>query len=151
MRLPSLVVLALLAAGTAAVPSSAAAQDSAKAPKAASTKRDRNVITADELSTPERQAQSVFDVVRSLRPNFLNVRGTQSCLAAQDVGGCSPEDRESGKVHASVDGTTIVAVDEMKNLRASTVTEIRFLNPSQAMQKFGGAAHQGPVILVTTM
>ena len=147
MRLPSLVVLALLAAAAPA-----AAQDSTtQVTKAASTKRDRNVITADELSTPERQAQSVFEVVRSVRPNFLNVRGTQSCLAAQNLGGCSPEDRESGKVHASVDGTTVVAVDELKNLRASTVTEIRFLNPAQAMQRFGGAAHQGPVILVKTM
>jgi len=150
MRLPSLAVLALLAAGSAAAP--AAAQDSTtQVTKAAPAKRDRNVITADELSTPERQAQSVFEVVRALRPNFLNVRGTQSCLAAQDLGGCSAEDRESGKVHASVDGTTVVSVDEMKNLRASNVTEIRFLNAAQAMQRFGGAAHQGPVILVTTM
>jgi hypothetical protein len=146
MRLPSLVVLALLAAAAPA-----AAQDSAKVTKAASTKRDRNVITADELGTPERQAQTVFEAVRSLRPNFLNVRGTQSCLADKNLGGCSAEDMESGKVHASIDGTTVVSLDELKNLRAGTVTEIRLLNAAQAMQRFGGAAHQGPVILVKTM
>ncbi len=28
--------------------------------------------------------------------------------------------------------------------------EVRFLNPAQAMQKFGTAARSGPVILVTT-
>jgi hypothetical protein len=30
------------------------------------------------------------------------------------------------------------------------VVEIRFLTPSQAMQRFGGAAREGPVILVKT-
>ena len=34
---------------------------------------------------------------------------------------------------------------------ASTVVEIRFLNPAAAMQKFGGSALEGPVILVKTM
>ena len=151
MRLQRLVVCASLAL-LAALPAAAAAQDSAtKVTKAASAKRDRNVIAADELGTPERQAQSVFEVVRSLRPNFLNVRGTQSCLADKSLGGCSAEDLESGKVHASIDGTTVVPLDELKNLRAANVTAIRFLSAAQAMQKFGGAAHQGPVILVTTM
>ena len=81
MRLTSLVVLALLAAGTAAAPAAAAAQDSAtKVTKAASGKRDRNLISQEELSAPDLQAQSVLEVIRRLRPNFLNVRGAQSCL-----------------------------------------------------------------------
>ena len=70
MRLPSLVVLALLAAAAPA-----AAQDSAtKVTKAASTKRDRNLISHEELSAPELQAQSVLEVIRRLRPNFRTRR-----------------------------------------------------------------------------
>jgi hypothetical protein len=145
-----LVALALLAA---AAPVVAAAQDSAKAvtKDAPSAKRDRNVITADELSAPERKGQSVYEAVRSLRPNFLNVRGGNKCLKAEELGGCSADDKENGQVHASVDGNTVVSIDELKNVLASTVVEIRLLSAAQAMQKFGGSARQGPVILVKTM
>jgi hypothetical protein len=53
-------------------------------------------------------------------------------------------------VHASIDGTKIVSIEELAGITVSTVSEIRFLNPAQAMQRFGGAAREGPVILVTT-
>ena len=145
MRLPSLVVLALLAA---AVPAAAAAQDSAtKVTKAASGKRDRNLITQEELSAPDLQAQSVLEVIRRLRPNFLNVRGAQSCLGTS----CSKADIESGKVHASVDGNPVVSLSEISTMHVSNVIEIRYLDAGAAMQKFGGSAHEGPVILIKTM
>jgi len=146
MRLPSLVVLALLAAGTAAAP--AAAQDSAtKVTKTASGKRDRNLISHEELSAPDLQAQSVLEVIRRLRPNFLNVRGAQSCLGTS----CSKADIESGKVHASVDGNPVVSLSEISTMHVSNVIEIRYLDAGAAMQKFGGSAHEGPVILIKTM
>ena len=145
MRLPSLVVLALLAA---AAPAAATAQDSAtKVTKAASGKRDRNLISHEELSAPEFQAQSVLEVIRRLRPNFLNVRGAQSCLGTS----CSKADIESGKVHASVDGNPVVSLSEISTMHVSNVIEIRYLDAGAAMQKFGGSAHEGPVILIRTM
>jgi hypothetical protein len=124
-------------------------QDSAK--KAAPSRRNRDVITAEELAAPERKAQSVLEVVRSLRPNFLSNRGAGTCLADKNAGSCSSDDLESGKVHASIDGNGVVSLDELSSMHATNVLEIRFLNPAAAMQKFGGAAHQGPVLLVKTM
>lgn len=112
--------------------------------QAPATNRNRDVITKEELQGASTGSQSVYDVVLALRPNFLTVRG----LHAIPVAGV---DGESGKVHASIDGNKIVAVDELRGIQASTVAEIRFLNPAAAMQKFGGAAREGPVILVKTM
>lgn len=107
-------------------------------------RRDKNVITQEELADPAVSGRNVLEAVRSLRPQFLTVRGTHTLQTT------SAADPETGKVHASLDGTKIVSVEELAGINANTVVEIRFLNPSQAMQRFGGAAREGPVILVKT-
>lgn len=107
-------------------------------------RRDRDVITKDEMARANVGSQSVLEVVTNLRPAFLNVRGMHNVAAA---GG----DPEAGKVHASIDGNKLISLDELRSVLAATVKEIRFLNPSAAMQRFGGSAREGPVILVTTM
>ncbi|MEP6990709.1 MAG: hypothetical protein ABJA80_07265 [bacterium] len=112
--------------------------------QAAPERRNRDVITQQEMRDAQVGSQSVLDVVTSLRPTFLTVRGTHNVAA---VGG----DPEAGKVHASIDGNKVVGLDELRGLLASNVKEIRFLNPSAAMQRFGSNSHEGPVILVTTM
>ena len=91
----------------------------------------------------------MLEVVRSLRPQFLSVRGTHT-LQDTATARKGVVDQDAGKVHASIDGSKIVSVEELAGLNASTVVEIRFLTPSQAMQRFGGAAREGPVILVKT-
>jgi hypothetical protein len=105
---------------------------------------DRNVITQQELADPAVSGRNVLEAVRSLRPQFLSVRGTHTLQTT------SAADPETGKVHASLDGTKIVSVEELAGINANTVVEIRFLNPAQAMQRFGGAAREGPVIVVKT-
>jgi hypothetical protein len=112
--------------------------------------RNRDVITKEEMQGASMGSQSVLDVVTALRPNFLTVRGLHT-VPVKDANGNQVVDEESGKVHASIDGNRVVALDELRSIQASTVVEIRFLNPSAAMQKFGGAAREGPVILVKTM
>jgi hypothetical protein len=107
-------------------------------------RRDRDLITKEEMTRANVGSQSVLDVVTNLRPAYLNVRGMHNVAAA---GG----DPEAGKVHASIDGNKLIAIEELRGVLAATVKEIRFLNPSAAMQRFGGSAHEGPVILVTTL
>jgi hypothetical protein len=115
----------------------------------ASPRRDRNVISREELADPSISGRNVLEVVRSLRPQFLTVRGTHT-LQDTATARRGVVDQDAGKVHASIDGSKIVSVEELAGLNASTVVEIRFLTPSQAMQRFGGAAREGPVILVKT-
>ena len=113
-------------------------------------RRDRDVITRDELADPAVSGRNVLEVVRSLRPHFLTVRGGH---ALQDTSTARKGvvDLEAGKVHASIDGNKIISIEELSGITAGSVLEIRFLSPSQAMQRFGGTAREGPVILVKTM
>ncbi len=109
------------------------------------TTRNRDLITQQDLDAdPTLRAQSVLDVVRTLRPQFLNDRGTNSMQAA----GLS--DPEAGKVHVSVDAGRVVPLSDLSTMHANEVIEIRYLNVAQAMQRFGTAARQGPIILVMT-
>lgn len=94
----------------------------------------------DELRDPGLAGQSVLEVVRKLRPNFLSSRGVQS-----------RSNPEAGRVHASINGNGVVSLDELRTMHTAGVVEIRFLNAAAAMQRFGGAAQEGPVILVQTM
>jgi len=134
--LNSLAVCVLLAATTACAgraPSSEAREDRP-------ARRQRDVITRDELSDPALRAQSVLEVVTLLRPHFLGDRGSHSFQPSA-----------AGQVHVSIDGGRIMPLEELRGIHAVGVVEIRYLNAAAAMQKFGGAALEGPVILVLTM
>jgi hypothetical protein len=122
-------------------PATDADADAAEAPARG---RNRDIITRQELQVPSITGLTVLDAIRTLRPHFLTNRG----LSTVPVQGA---DMEVGRVHASIDGTRVVTVDELANLRAGTVAEIRLLSPAAAMQKFGSNSRQGPVILVRTM
>ena len=101
--------------------------------------RDHNVITQAELQDPEIRDLTVLEVVRRLRPIFLADRGKQS-----------KAEPESGKVHASIDAIAVLALEELSNIYARSIAEIRFLDISAAMLQFGPRAYSGPVILVRT-
>ena len=128
-------VFTVTLAGCAAKTPAASATDGPRS----SSQRNRDLITQDDLSSDLR-AESVLEVIRTLRPHFLNDRGTAAL-----------SDPEAGRVHASIDDGRIVPIGELNGMHANEVIEIRFLNASQALQKFGTAARQGPIILVTTM
>jgi hypothetical protein len=49
-----------------------------------------------------------------------------------------------------VNAGRIVAVSDLQEIHGNDILEIRYLNVAQAMQRFGTAARQGPIILVTT-
>jgi hypothetical protein len=136
-----LVVVSVACAGGAPVPETGAAPEQQGA-----AGRNRDVITTAELSKPELGSQSLLNVIRSLRPTYLVNRGQQSVSCAT-TGGCSDANDE-GTVHASVDNGRIVRLEELEGIHVATVQEVRYLNPAAAMNKFGGAARSGPVILV---
>jgi hypothetical protein len=138
---------------TAAVPAVDPEGGATEASTAPAT-RNRDVITKAELEGPSVRNMTVLDAVRSLRPHFLTNRGLNTVPAKEandPINGKQLTDQESGKVHASIDGNKIVPIEELSSLRAGTVVEVRFLSPAAAMQRFGGTARQGPVILVKTM
>lgn len=111
----------------------------------ASATRNRDLITQQDLDAdPTLRAQTVMEVIRALRPQFLNDHGTNT------LHGAGLSDSEAGKVHVSIDNGRIVPLSELNGMHGGQMIEIRYLNVAQAMQKFGTAARQGPVILVIT-
>ena len=140
LKTVGLVLLVATASVTTTGCASAGAPASSSAAEAPPARRNRDIITRSELADPAMSALSVYDAIRSLRPNFLSSRGSQGLVSD-----------ESGKVLASIDGTAVIPVEELKRFHTRSVVEIRLLNPAAAMLKFGGAAKEGPVILVLTM
>jgi len=153
MRSSAFAVFAVLAGGACASAPKTEPVTEATATQQSAATRNRDVIGRDELTKPSVVNMTVLDAVRALRPHFLTVRGqnTMPAKSGNDPNGAPMSDNESGKVHASIDGNKIVPIEELAAIRAGSVAEVRFLSVAAAMQKFGGTARQGPVILVKTM
>jgi hypothetical protein len=119
-------------------------------------KRDRNLISLEELSAL--QGHNGYEVVEKLRPDWLrrserrvtldtrrvdrgraSGNATGSNPAGEDAGG-SPLDEMTApplKLTVFVDQTEMGGVDELQRLRNDEIQEIRFLNGSDAQQRYG--------------
>ena len=109
--------------------------------------RNRDLITQEELNAdPTVRARSVYEVIRALRPQYLVNRGNNTMK--DTLVKTANTDEDAGKVHASVDGGRVVDATDL-TMSANEVLEIRYLTVAQANLRFGTAARQGPIILVT--
>ncbi len=128
-----------LAAACAGQTSSTPAGGAEAAPRPATARANRNVISREELSTPSIRAMNALEVIRSLRPTYLAERGKTS-----------QSNPEAGKVHASLDYNGVISLNDLRNVPVVSIVEILYLDVAAAMNRFGGAANEGPVIVVRT-
>lgn len=125
--IPIFPALMLVAAGAVTVPAGLSAQ-----------KRQRDVITREELSNSGQKDQDIYAAIRSLRPHFLAPpRGVRTMGAAPPA-------------------PVVVYVDDMKSdlgalrtIPAADALEVRYLEPAKAQDEFG-TTHSGGAILVKT-
>lgn len=116
----------------------ASGSSSANEPNTATTSgRNADVITAEELADPSVASGDALEAVQRLRPRFLMTRGAMSVRNVT-----------AGSVHVSIDGGPLLTVDNLSRLRPNQIAEIRYLNASDAAQRFGTNAASGAVILV---
>jgi hypothetical protein len=99
--------------------------------------RNADIISAAELADPAVASGDALEAVQRLRPRFLMTRGAISAKNAS-----------AGSTHVSVDGGPLLGVEQLSRLRPSQIAEIRYLNSSDAAQRFGTNAGSGGVILV---
>lgn len=104
---------------------------------AATAARGSDVITGQELVEASVSSGDALEAVRRLRPRFLATRGTSSIRFAS-----------AGSVHISLDGGPLLALNELSRMRPSEIAEIRYLNATDATQRFGTLAGSGAVLLV---
>ena len=99
--------------------------------------RASDLLTREELSHPSVIAGDALEAVRRLRPRFLASRGATSIRVAG-----------AGSVHVSLDGGPLLSVNVLSRMRPGEIAEIRYLNATEAAQRFGTAAGSGGVMLV---
>lgn len=122
------ILLALLVATA-----TASGCGSARGPHNAS--RDADVITQEELERSN--IGSAYHAIERLRPRFLRVRGPSSVTNAA-----------ADRVVVYVDNARMGYVDVLRDMQASEIVEIRYLNAPDATSRFG-TGHTAGVILVT--
>lgn len=118
-------------AGQAAEP-----QTSAVSSPAPRQRKDPNVITEAELAS--RSALTARQVIEQLRPQFLRVRGTTTLGNAQT----------SDVIWVYFDGTRMGTLEVLNNIGAHEIREIRYLNPSEATNRYGTGHVQGAILVM---
>ena len=134
MLIKRISAIALLLVYTACASGSAASTTDGSTPSA-STNPD--VITAAEIAAdPTIAAGDAMQAVQRLRPRFLMARG--------NPGGS----KSGGVVHASIDGGPLVTTDNLSRYSASSIVEIRYVNATDAAQKWGTITAGAGVIML---
>lgn len=97
--------------------------------------RSTNIITAAEIQQAT-GLSTAYDAVQRLRPQFLRVRGPSTIMGSESV-------------VVIVDGMQRGGPDVLREISATDVKEIRYVNARDATTKYGTGVNQG-VIEVTT-
>jgi hypothetical protein len=100
------------------------------------TRAQPNLITADEIAATN--LSNALDIVQSLRPNWLRERGPVSI-----------RNRQGSEVVIYVDGTRFGGMETLRQVRASSVASMQYLNSSEATFRFG-TNHVGGAIVIHT-
>lgn len=137
----SLTGLVIAAAAVAFQPAEAEAQ-----------RRDRDLITRDELVNSSQKNTDLYSAVRSLRSHMLQgPRGPRQLnVAPPTVGSAGPgtlRNTEAAKAVLYINGARSGDIDMMRNIQTMHVEEVRYLNPNAAGMQFG-PGHEGGAILV---
>ncbi|HEX7051776.1 MAG TPA: hypothetical protein VF188_16340 [Longimicrobiales bacterium] len=117
--------LFLMAAAVALMTACASAMSGAGA-------ESRNVITASDLAGTN--AQTAYEAVRILRPDWLSSRGPTSLTNS------SPN-----SVTVYVNGVEVGDAEYLRNVSVLDITELRYYEPGTAAARFG-MGHQRGVI-----
>jgi|GraSoiStandDraft_4_1057263.scaffolds.fasta_scaffold875226_2 hypothetical protein len=126
LRLSFLLVAGALSGACASNPASSSPSGSAPA----RTRAD--VITAEELAKVD--APNAYLAVQRLRPQYLQTRG-QTTIMGTSV------------ISVYVDGTRMGGTEALQQIPTTDIKEIRWLNSSEATQRFGTGNAQGAIVI----
>ncbi|MEP6990114.1 MAG: hypothetical protein ABJA80_04220 [bacterium] len=121
----ALAALLVVCGALAIAPASAHAQ-----------KRSRDLITREEIDASAQKDQDIYALIRVLRPHFLDkARGVRTL------------GNSSTRMGVYVDGVHETDFNSLKNILASTVEEVRYLDPSRAESEYGQESNGGAVVV----
>ena len=106
-------------------------------PESLAQKRQRDVLTAEEIQASAAKSGNLHAAIRSLRPHFLvEARGVRT------LGNSIVE-----PLAVYVNGTKQTDVDALRTIQAVSVAEVRFLGPTAAGNQFGPKASGGALLV----
>jgi hypothetical protein len=107
-------------------------------PELSAQKKQRDVITREELQGSGQRDQDAFSAIRSLRPHFMAPpRGNRT------MGGSS-----ASALVVYLDGMKS-DLQALRTMSASDVVEVKYLEPAKAEEEYG-ITHSGGAIMVKT-
>jgi hypothetical protein len=101
-------------------------------------KKQRDVITREEILGSGQRDMDLHRAVRSLRPHFLAAPRGQRTMGAAPA----------APVALYIDQARSGDVNGLKDVAAIDVQEVRYLEPAKAQERYG-MSHSGGAILVT--
>lgn len=135
MKARTVLLLALpLLCGACATAGAEARPGSGSASAAERPRASSRAITREEIL--DSRLSDVYALVRRLRPNWLRRRGPDVPAAAQDL-------------VVYVDTSRRGFTDAMRGMSASSVFEIRYVDPIAAKTRYGPGHEQGVIVVVT--
>jgi len=104
--------------------------------QAGSTRRNPSVITAEEIAGSS--VKDAFEAVQLLRPQWLRTRGVSSTSSLEAI-----------EVATYVNGSRYGGVENLRNVPAANVIELRYLNATDATTLYGTGNLGGAIIVKT--
>jgi hypothetical protein len=101
-------------------------------------KKQRDVITREEILQSSHKELDLHRAVRSLRPHFLAAPRGQRTMGAAPA----------APVALYIDEARSGDVNSLKDVAAIDVQEVKYLEPAKAQERYG-ISHSGGAILVT--
>lgn len=141
------LALAQIHFGSRTCGSAAALSGTARAPLPAA----RRPITSDEIAHSG-VSTSVYDLVYSLRRNWLNVRGIETLSEApRTVESNGQQITIAGEPQLIVylDNTRLGTISELHSLPVAGVMEVRYFDGPQATYRWGSGHSHGAIVVVT--
>ena len=107
-------------------------------PAAEAQKRDRDKITREEILNSGQKDRDLLVVIRGLRPHFVAPpRGVRSMAGGR-----------AAPTVLYVNGNKMGDLGMLRQILATDVFEVRYMDPSKAENEFG-IGHSGGAVLVT--
>ena len=129
---PSLFVLAAAIVSACASSPASGPTQSSSTPSPSAPRIRSDVITAEELAKID--APNALLAVQRLRPQFLQTRGQTTIMS-------------SSTIQVYVDGTRMGGPESLQQINTTDIKEIRWLNSSEATQRFGTGNAQGAIVV----
>lgn len=127
---PAFIILAL-ALGACASSGASTSAEGTEAQTQSTPRSDRNTLTAADLQRS--QATNLYDIIRALRPQWLDVRPQAS----------------GDPIQVYMDDNRMGGIEVLRTLTPTGIRVIRWLDPSMAQGRYG-LNNRGGAIAIST-